>query len=68
MTKYKMAIQCKASTGVTGSFLFAEKTEEGLHIPVSPVFESVALLAPWMKANGYRPTNPGSLLTDYVKS
>ena len=50
----RLAIQCMASNGATGTFLFQDSGFP-IHdsILVSPVFPDLATLSQWANANGY---------------
>ena len=50
--KYSLYVQCKTKDGITGDFIALDDK-----IPVSPVFESLIGIFPWMRANGWSLTN-----------
>lgn len=58
----RIAVQCTAACGTVGTFLFTEKDEQGRRVPISPVFDSLAELYPWMRANGWESV-PGGIWT-----
>lgn len=66
MKRAKMAIQCVAKNGETGTFLYSGKDADGNRLEVSPIFCGVAELCDWMKLNGWSAESK-SLLTEYVK-
>ena len=59
--RVESAIQCTAPTGEVGTFLFRRNVGRPIHQGelVSPVFASLADLAPWATANGWASV-PGS--------
>jgi hypothetical protein len=60
-----LAIQCRARTGETGSFLFASERPADAD-PVSPVFPGLDQLFTWARSNGWKPMGV-SLTCDYVR-
>ena len=63
MNEYRYCCQCtEAVSGKRGCFVFA-----GGFQAISPIFESLAELLPWMEKNGYR-TVPGTWCCTKPKS
>ena len=54
MEEFTICVQCRARDQGDGTFIAQRhsKTEAGW-IPVSPVFDGLAELFPWMKKNGW---------------
>lgn len=50
-----LCIQCKAPDGKVGTFISSSVSMPW--IPVSPVFNSLADLFPWLKTNGWKEHN-----------
>ena len=53
----RMAQQCTAPTGETGSYLFKQASNVPARL-VSPVFSDTADLYRWIKENGYEHYHP----------
>lgn len=63
----KLAIECLAPTGKTGSFLFIGESHKDPNVElISPVFDDVYLVFQWMRENGWKQKNVG-VNSHYIK-
>jgi hypothetical protein len=65
ITRAHLAIQCKATTGEVGDFLYVP-TPQGKQA-VSPVFAGLIPFYAWARREGWRQEGPG-LMSPYVKT
>lgn len=49
--EYHMSVQCNTIDGATGDFIH---DDENPTVPLSPVFDSLAKLFPWIRENGWK--------------
>jgi hypothetical protein len=67
ITRAALAIQCKATTGEFGTFLYVP-TAEGKE-PISPVFPGLMTFYPWARREGWRNEEPYNVAClNYVRT